>query len=239
MLEINICHLYPDLLNLYGDIGNIIIFKNRCLLMNIKVNLINVSIGDKFVPHDYDIVFFCGGQDKDQLIVSNDILKTKRNYIKDYIDSDGYLIAICGGYQLLGHYYQKLDGEKIIGLNILDIYTEAGTDRFIGDVIIYNEQYDETYVGFENHSGKTYINNLEPLGICKKGNGNDGESQKEGCIYKNTICTYLHGPFLSKNPEISDRIIADVIKNKYNRDICINLNNSFEKSAKKFLIDRL
>ena len=147
-MELNICHLYPDLLNVYGDVGNILILKHRAEARGIDVNIINVSINDEFNADDYDIVFFGGGQDFEQSIVSDDLMTNKKDGLSKYINSGKVLLAICGGYQLLGKYYTAPNGEKIEGLGILDIYTEGGDTRFIGDTVIYNEEFDETYVGF-------------------------------------------------------------------------------------------
>ena len=238
-MELNICHLYPDLLNVYGDVGNILILKHRAENRGIKVNVINVSINDEFNADDYDIVFFGGGQDYEQSIVSNDLMTNKKDELSRYINNGKVLIAICGGYQLLGKYYTAPNGEKIQGLGILDIYTEAGNNRFIGDTIIYNEDFNETYVGFENHSGRTYLNGLKPLGKCIHGYGNNGSDGYEGCIYKNTFCTYFHGSLLSKNPELADRILTLALSNKYD-DISLSpLDDTFEIKAKNVMIDRL
>lgn len=238
-MELNICHLYPDLLNVYGDVGNILILKHRAENRGIKVNVINVSINDEFNADDYDIVFFGGGQDYEQSIVSNDLMTNKKDELSRYINNGKVLIAICGGYQLLGKYYTAPNGEKIQGLGILDIYTEAGNTRFIGDTIIYNEDFNETYVGFENHSGRTYLNGLKPLGKCIHGYGNNGSDGYEGCIYKNTFCTYFHGSLLSKNPELADRILTLALSNKYD-DISLSpLDDTFEIKAKNVMIDRL
>ena len=174
-MEINICHLYPDLLNVYGDVGNILILKHRAELRGIKVNTVNVSMGDIFNADNYDIVFFGGGQDYEQGIVSPDLIKLKKSSMEQYIESGKVFLAICGGYQLLGKYYTTPDGVQLEGLGILDIYTEGGDKRFIGNTIIHNEDFNETYVGFENHSGRTYINDLLPLGKVKVGYGNNGE----------------------------------------------------------------
>ena len=195
-MELNICHLYPDLLNVYGDVGNILILKNRAESRGIKVNIINVSLKDNFNKDDYDIVFFGGGQDYEQSIVSEDLKNNKKEGLTEYVESGKVMIAICGGYQLLGKYYRAPNGEKLEGLGILDIYTEGGQKRFIGNTIIHNEEFNETYVGFENHSGRTYINDLKPLGKCIHGYGNNGEDGYEGCIYKNPYCTYFHGSLL-------------------------------------------
>ena len=237
-MELNICHLYPDLLNVYGDMGNILILKHRAEKRNIKVNIFNVSINDAFEPEKYDIVFFGGGQDFEQSIVSDDLLKNKAPGIREYIESGKVFLCICGGYQLLGKYYTTPAGEKLDGLGILDIYTEAGEKRFIGNTIVYNKEFDETYVGFENHSGKTYIGNLKPLGKVIIGYGNNGEDGYEGCIYKNTFCTYFHGSLLSKNPELADRLLKLALQNKYDEVAFAMLDDSLELKAKEFIINR-
>ena len=237
-MELNICHLYPDLLNVYGDLGNILALKYRAEKRGIKVNIINVSINDEFKNKDYDIVFFGGGQDYEQSIVSDDLIKTKGNNLKAYIDDFGVMLCICGGYQLLGKYYTTPDGEKLEGLGILDIYTEGGDTRFIGNTVIENEDTKETYVGFENHSGRTYIGDLKPLGKIISGYGNNGEDGYEGCIYKNTYCTYFHGPLLSKNPELSDRLLSLALNKRYDSVSLEPLDDTFELKAKEFMISR-
>lgn len=237
-LELNICHLYPDLLNVYGDIGNILILKYRAESRGVKVNIFNVSIGDSFEGENYDIVFFGGGQDYEQSIVSNDLIETKKFALTEYVESGRVFLSICGGYQLLGKYYTTPEGEKLPGLDVLDIYTEAGTKRFIGNTAIYNEEFDETYVGFENHSGRTYIGNLKPLGKVINGYGNNGEDGYEGCIYKNTYGTYFHGSLLSKNTELADRLIKTALERKYGDTIDLEpLDDSLEMKAKKYIIE--
>ncbi|NFM79978.1 glutamine amidotransferase [Clostridium botulinum] len=238
-MELNICHLYPDLLNVYGDIGNILVLKYRAEQRGIKINVSNVSIKDNFPIDKYDIALFGGGQDYEQSIVSKDMVETKKDDLTEYIEKGKVLLAICGGYQLLGKYYTTPEGEKLDGLNILDIYTEGGDIRFIGNTVIKNEEFNETYVGFENHSGRTYIGNLKPLGKVIAGYGNNGEDQEEGCIYKNTFCTYFHGSLLSKNPELADRLLSTALKNKYGEDINLEpLDDNLEIKAKEFIIHR-
>lgn len=239
-MELNICHLYPDLLNVYGDVGNILILKHRAELRGIKVNILNNSLNDAFNVDDYDIVLFGGGQDFEQSIVSNDLSGAKKDALEKYIEAGKVLIAICGGYQLLGKYYTAPNGEKINGLGILDIYTESGDTRFIGNTVIYNEDFNEYYVGFENHSGRTEINGLKPLGKCVHGYGNNGSDGYEGCIYKNTYCTYFHGSLLAKNPELADRFISTALSLKYGKEITLEpLDDSFEIKAKEYMINRL
>ena len=238
-MELNICHLYPDLLNVYGDVGNILILKHRAEERGIKVNLINLSLNDEFDAENTDILFFGGGQDFEQSIVSDDLKTIKKPMLKKYIEDEKVVIAICGGYQLLGNYYIAPNGEKIEGLGILDIYTEAGENRFIGNTVIYNEDFNETYVGFENHSGRTYINGLKPLGKCLHGYGNNGEDGYEGCIYKNTYCSYFHGSLLSKNPELADRFLNIALSKKYDNINLEKIDDSLELKAKEVMIKRL
>ncbi len=237
-MELNICHLYPDLLNVYGDLGNILILKHRAMQRGITVNVFNVSIGDTFEADKYDIVFFGGGQDYEQSIVSKDLMETKRDALINFIEDHKVFLCICGGYQLLGKYYTTPEGEKLQGLGVLDVYTEGGEKRFIGDTVIHNEDFNETYVGFENHSGRTFIGNHKPLGKVIAGYGNNGEDGYEGCIYKNTYCTYFHGSLLSKNPDLADRLILKALEHKYGEIQLEHLDDSFELSAKQFIINR-
>lgn len=239
-MELTICHLYPDLLNVYGDVGNVLILKYRAALRGINVNIVNCSLNENIYKENTDIIFFGGGQDYEQSIVSNDLNTVKKDSLIDYIEEGKVFLAICGGYQLLGKYYTAPNGEKIDGLGILNIYTEGGDNRFIGNTEIFNEQFNETYVGFENHSGRTYINDHMPLGKCIHGYGNNGEDGSEGCIYKNTFGSYFHGSFLSKNPEFADRLISLALKNKYGENIYLEpMNDHFELKAKKAIIERL
>ena len=213
-------------------------FKYRAEERGIKVNVVDVSLNDKFNKDEIDIVFFGGGQDYEQSIVSEDLKNNKEEVLRQYIEEDKVLLAICGGYQLLGKHYISPNGEKLQGLGILDIYTEGGEKRLIGNTVIYNEDFDETYVGFENHSGRTFINGLKPLGKCIHGYGNNGEDGYEGCIYKNTFCTYFHGSLLSKNPELADRFLKIALEKKYGSVELKKLDDTFELKAKEHIINR-
>lgn len=230
--------MYPDLLNVYGDVGNILILKYRAENRGIKTVISHVSVNDNFDAEKYDIVFFGGGQDYEQSIVSDDLKTKKRNDVIRYIEDSKVFLSICGGYQLLGKYYVTPKGEEIEGLHALNIYTTAGDKRFIGNTVIYNQDFNETYVGFENHSGKTYIGSLKPLGKVLAGYGNNGEDGYEGCIYKNTFCTYFHGSLLSKNPELADRLIFLALQRKYGKVILPPLDDTYELKAKEFIIKR-
>lgn len=213
-MKITIGHLYPDLLNLYGDRGNIISLKNRCIWRNIDVEVIQYKLNDEIDFNSLDIVFIGGGSDREQLLVGKRLLDIKSDF-QNYIEDNGVTLAICGGYQLLGHYY-KLQNEIINALGILDIYTESEPGRLIGNVVIQSNFLGEksTLVGFENHGGKTYINNNSPLGKTIVGFGNNGKDGGEGIIYKNTIGTYLHGPILPKNPNLTDYLIFKALEKK-------------------------
>lgn len=212
---LKLAHLYGNLLNTYGDNGNILMLKYVAKKMNIDLQTEIVSIHEPFEPEKFDLVFFGGGQDYEQKIVSEDI-QSKKDSLTTYIENNGVMLAICGGYQLLGHYYMGAQGEKIEGISALDHYTlSQDNNRFIGDVKIYNEEFDETYEGFENHNGRTFLGKGErPLGKIVEGYGNNGEDQSEGAIYKNTFCSYFHGPILARNENLATRLIQLALENK-------------------------
>mgnify|MGYP001057362353 CR=1 FL=1 len=236
-MELHICHLYPELLNMYGDIGNINILKYRAEKRGIDVTVHSHSVGDVFEAEKYDIVMLGGGQDFEMSIVSKDISAEKKEAVKSYIESGGVLLAICGGYQILGEYYRTPTGEKIDFLGILPFYTEGGEKRLIGNIVI--DVDGVKCVGFENHAGKTYIGDLMPLGKVLKGYGNNSEDGYEGVIYKNTFGTYLHGPFLSKNPEMADRLLKAALEKRYGGIVLESLKDTFELKAKEIMLNRL
>ncbi len=237
--ELNLCHLYPDLLNVYGDFGNILILKYRCEKRGIKANIHNVKIKDDFLEDEMDIVLLGGGQDFEQSIVSSDLME-KRDKIRDYIEDDGVFIGICGGYQLLGKHYITAKGETVSGLDILPIRTEQGDKRYINDIIIKDMLSENLFVGFENHGGHTFLSDgVVPLGKVVYGNGNNGKDGFEGVRYKNTIGTYLHGSLLSKNPNLADELIKKAINRKYKVDVELSkLDDTFEMKAKEEMIKR-
>lgn len=211
---IKILHLYPDLLNLYGDRGNIACLVKRLEWRGISAEVVKYTCDDTrpFDLSDIDIVFIGGGSDREQKIVCHRLLEHKKQ-LKDYVENNGVLIAVCGGYQLLGKYY-KLEDETIEGLDILDIYTEQGKKRLIGNVVLESDTVGGKIVGFENHGGRTYIGSHTPLGRVVYGFGNDDKSGYEGVVYKNVVATYLHGPLLPKNPRLCDFVLTNAIKRK-------------------------
>ena len=213
--QINIVHLYPDLLNLYGDRGNIACMEKRLKWRGISANVYECTNSDGSADlSGADILFLGGGSDREQEIVCG-LLRGKRDEIKAHVESGGALLAVCGGYQLLGKYYMTAK-TKIEGLDILDIYTNSGDTRLIGNVVLKCPMFDRPVVGFENHAGRTYLGEgVKTLGQVAYGNGNTGSSGYEGVIYKNTVATYLHGPLLPKNPQLCDYILSCALKRKY------------------------
>ena len=213
---LRVAHLYGDLMNTYGDNGNILMLKYVGEKLGAQMTFDIVSLEDTFNADDYDLVFFGGGQDYEQVIVSQD-LPSKAAEIKRFIENDGVMLAICGGFQFLGQYYIEASGRKIEGISAMNHYTlNQENNRFIGDIEIYNEEFDETYYGFENHQGRTFLSpDQKPLGRIIKGQGNNNEDGTEGLHYKNVFGSYFHGPILSRNARLAYRIIRQALLNKY------------------------
>jgi CobQ-like glutamine amidotransferase family enzyme len=241
-------------MNIYGDTGNIIALRKRAEWRGIEVVVKNISLkekvrqaGNNYVilkKGEVDIYFFGGGQDQSQSLVARDLESSgKGKIIKQEIERGIPLLAICGGYQLLGEYYlPRLDsgkagkphkGPKLKGVGLFPAYTIAGDTRMIGNIVI--ESQFGKLVGFENHSGKTYLKkDALHLGKILKGFGNNGEDQKEGCIYKNAIGCYMHGPLLPKNLELADWLITKALEVKYDKIIELKpLDNNLEHIAQQ------
>jgi CobQ-like glutamine amidotransferase family enzyme len=234
IVEIRICHLYPDLLNLYGDRGNILSLIKRCEWRDIPVHLSNISIGDRFDAGEHDIIFLGGGQDFEQEILSEDILCSKAGEIKNAVNNNKTFLCICGGYQMLGRYYRNQQGKEIKFLGAMDIYTETGKKRMIGNTLYRTDLYaGGDIVGFENHSGRTYLGSgVAPLAKVIKGYGNNGEDGGEGAVYKNVFCSYSHGALLPKNPKLADHILLKTLENKYGKPVELKmLDDSLEYKA--------
>lgn len=220
--DLNIAHLYGNLMNTYGDNGNILMLKYVAEKLGARVTVDIVSINDTFEQDDYDIVFFGGGQDYEQSIVAKD-LPSKKAALADYIANNKVVLAICGGFQLLGQYYVQANGVKIDGLGIMGHYTlNQHQNRFIGDIKIHNDEFNETYYGFENHQGRTFLSGGEKsLGRVVYGNGNNKEDQTEGVHYKNVYGSYFHGPILSRNVNLAYRLVTTALKKKYGSAISL------------------
>ncbi|MCD6323009.1 MAG: glutamine amidotransferase [Clostridiales bacterium] len=243
MDKLKVCHLYPDLLNLYGDRGNIIALEKRLEWRGLDMELINISVGDKFNSSEYDIVFIGGGQDFEQEVLLSDLSIEKKKNIKFSIEDGVVFLAICGGYQLLGTHYKSWDNIQYDFIGAIDIHTIGQKKRMIGD-FMFNCSEPElsglTVTGFENHSGRTYLGkSVKPLGTIKNGFGNNGEDKTAGARYKNVFCSYSHGPILPKNPVLSDYILETALKRKYGEYSLAPLNDITENNARNLIIDRL
>lgn len=235
-MELKICHLYPDLLNLYGDRGNIICMEKRLQWRGIGCSIEDLKYGDSDSLAAYDLIFIGGGQDFEQKLLMEDLQRGKGNNIKAAAEDGKSFLAICGGYQLLGHYYQMSDGTKCEYIGAIDICTVAGAKRMIGNTACRSEDIG-TLVGFENHAGKTYLSGgVRPLGTVLKGSGNNGEDGGEGARYKNVFATYYHGPVLPKNPELCDMLLKTALSRKYGTYELTPLDDSAENTAKRELL---
>jgi CobQ-like glutamine amidotransferase family enzyme len=208
---LRICSLYPSRMNIYADRGNILMLSERCRARGIEVELAACELGDPLDPAAHDLFYIGGGQDRDQLQVAEDLVATKRAALIEAVEDGKVLLAVCGGYQLLGEYYE-LGSRKVAGLGLVDLRTvrEPG-ERLIGNIAIETQigGVERTLAGFENHGGRTYLGaDAEPLGRVLKGHGNNGKDGLEGARRNNLFGTYLHGPLLPKNWWLADQLIA-------------------------------
>lgn len=243
MRELKILYLYPDLLELYGDYGNIQVLTYRAKQRDISLLIDSYSIGDpKPDFSSYDLVFAGGGADNEQSILAEDLLQYK-DEIKKAIEKGVFFLLICGAYQLFGKYYKDVEGNIIPGLEIFDYYTEASSDRkkrCIGNIVIEVtlEDFSTKVIGFENHGGQTF-GITHPFGKVLFGNGNRFEDEEEGFFFKNVIATYLHGPLLAKNPDLTDYILRSCLNHKYQENISLSpLNDEFETLCRNQLLDQ-
>ena len=219
-MKLRICHLYGNLMNTYGDNGNLLMLQHRAKKLGYEVETTLISLEEDFNAEDFDIVMFGGGQDYEQTVVAKD-LQNKKDALIQYIEDNGVVVAICGGFQLLGRYYVNASGERLNGISAIDVYTNGQfPNRLIGDIEIFNEEFGETYLGYENHIGRTYLGkNMKPLGKVVKGYGNNEEDHVEGCHYKNVFCSYFHGPILVRNQHLADRIIEAAAQRQRSKNI--------------------
>lgn len=244
-MKLAIGYLYGDLMNIYGDTGNITALTKRAEWRGIEVEIKVKSLKSKIKKGEIDLFFFGGGQDQAQELVASDLIKSgKGEAIKAEVERGVPLLAICGGYQLLGEYYEPFDGPKLPGVELFPAYTVASSDRMIGNIVVQSSESlkadseaslktDDYLIGFENHSGKTYLKeNGKPLGKVKKGFGNNGEDQTEGCLYKNAIGCYMHGSLLPKNPNLADWLLQKALEIKSGKEIKLKpLDDSLEIQA--------
>ena len=216
-MTVRLCHLYPDLMNIYADRGNIAVFRNRLAWRGIELAITEVGLGESIEPNAHDLYYLGGGQDRDQNLVAEDLLD-KADVIRSAADAGAAQLYVCGGIQLAGHWYVTADGTRLDGLGILDLTTEAGDSRLIGDLVIDAtiDGEQRQVVGYENHVGRTRLGaGATPLGRVVNGHGNDGADGTEGCITNRVIGTYLHGPLLPKNPWIADMLLRWALEHHY------------------------
>ena len=242
MYALKICHLYPDTLNLYGDRGNIVCMQKRMEWRGLKVDVDEICVGKAFNPAEYDIYFIGGGQDFEQSVLLNDLKGEKGKAIVDAVNDEKVFLTICGGYQLLGQYYKTWDGKQCDFLGAIDVHTIGEKKRMVGDFMFRLNDADggHNVVGFENHSGKTYLGDgVKPLGAIISGHGNNGEDGTEGARYKNVFATYSHGPLLPKNPKLCDHILKTALSRKYPNVTLDTLDDLFENNAFQFMENRM
>ena len=241
-MELKICHLYPDVLNLYGDRGNILCMRRRMEWRGIRCSVTEVPLGVQDDLSGYDLFFIGGGQDFEQTVLLGDLNAGRVECLRSAAEDGKAFLCICGGYQLLGTGYRTADGQMCEYTGILDLYTEGSADRMIGNYAfrLGPESGGGIVVGFENHGGRTRLGpGLSPLGTVLKGYGNNGQDGTEGVRYKNVFGTYSHGPLLPKNPHLCDHILTAALTRKYGAAELPPLDDSAETAAQRYMTERL
>ncbi|MGA8458808.1 MAG: glutamine amidotransferase [Streptosporangiaceae bacterium] len=215
---VRICHLYPRLLSVAGDRGNLFAIMQRCAWRGIRFSVTDADVGDVPDFTESDLILVHGGQDREMTAAARDLAE-KAGPLREAIEGNAVVLAVCAGYQLLGHYYAPSEGPRIEGIDVLDVVTEAGPTRFIGHVAVdcdFGSGNRGQLTGFENHSGRTRLGSgAEPLGRVLAGGGNNGEDGTEGARYREVYATYLHGPLLPKNPWLADHLISRALEHRY------------------------
>jgi CobQ-like glutamine amidotransferase family enzyme len=216
-VKIVVGHLYPDYLNIYADRGNIAVLSRRAAWRGHELEVRAVSVGDPLQPDEHDLLYVGGGQDREQALVAQD-LAAKAEDVRRAVAGGAAVLAVCGGYQLLGRSYRDLHGTELPGIGLLPLDTAAGERRMIGDVLLECELEPgvrRTLAGFENHVGRTRLDpGADPLGRVVAGFGNDGESGFEGCRVGRVVGTYLHGPLLPRNPWFADWLLGQALAHR-------------------------
>ena len=241
-MKLVLVHLYPDLMNVYGDRGNIITLERRCAWRGIELEVRARTLGEALDPEEADLIFFGGGQDREQGVVAADLIGQKAAAIKRSVEEGAALLAVCGGYQLLGKFFRMGNGEELPGIGLFDAWTVAGERRCIGNVVIDCgwDASGRQLVGFENHSGKTYLGpGCEPLGRVRHGFGNNGEDKAEGAVYKTAFGCYLHGSLLPKNPWFADHLILQALRRRAGSETRLEpLDDRLENLAHETMVAR-
>ena len=225
-------HLYPSLMNIYGDRGNILCLQRRCRLRDIELTVTPLDVGDELRSADFDLLFMGGAQDREQTLVCQDLAATK-SALRDAVEDGVVFLGVCGGYQLSGRFYRGADGIDMGGAGVFDLYTlhpGPKAKRLIGNLVA--EWEGGSLAGFENHGGRTYLGSgCEPLARVLRGHGNDGESGFEGARYRNAFGSYLHGPILPKNTAFADRLVSLALERRYGDGTLGPLDDSLEQLA--------
>ncbi len=213
-MKIVVGHLYPEYLNIYADRGNIAVLAKRALWRGHELEVRAISAADSIEPGAQDLLYIGGGQDREQALVAHDLAR-KAEQVLAAASAGVAVLAVCGGYQLLGRFYRFRDGTELPGVGLFPLHTIAGERRMIGDVLLDCDWAGRTLAGFENHAGRTYLEpGAEPLGRVVAGFGNDGQSGFEGCRVGRAVGTYLHGPLLPRNPWLADWLLAQAIAHR-------------------------
>ncbi len=210
-MRIRVGHLYPDYLNIYADRGNIAVLAERARLRGHELDVRSIGMGDRVPAGQIDLFYVGGGQDREQALVARD-LAAKADPLHEAAGAGAAFLAVCGGYQLLGRFYRDAGGVELPGIGLLPLHTIAGRRRMIGDVLLDCTWAGRTMAGFENHAGRTILDDgAEPLGRVVSGFGNDGATGAEGCRRQRVYGTYLHGPLLPRNPWFADHLLAEAL----------------------------
>jgi lipid II isoglutaminyl synthase (glutamine-hydrolysing) len=212
-MKIRVGHLYPDYLNIYADRGNIAVLARRAAWRGHELEVDPIGMNEPVEPGAHNLYYIGGGQDREQALVAQDL--AGKEGLLEAVDAGAALLAVCGGYQLLGRFYRERSGAELPGVGLFPLHTVAGERRMIGDVLLDCELVPgrrETLAGFENHAGRTILEaGAEPLGRVVAGFGNDGESGFEGCRVGRAVGTYLHGPLLPRNPWLADWLLGEAL----------------------------
>ena len=238
-MKLRIAHLYPRLMNIYGDQGNIQALKYRCHQRGISTLINPIRPQDPLKPGSFDLLFAGGGQDQQQLIIQKD-LRQRKKLLLQAVRQGIPMLVICGSYQLFGHYFKPFKGPKLKGIGLINAYTIASKQRKIGNILIKtNFLQPQTLIGFENHSGNTFLKaNTQPLGKVKLGFGNNDQDKTEGARINNLFGCYLHGSLLPKNPHFADYLIQLALEKKYGSVKLKPLNDQLEYQAHQQIINR-
>ncbi len=234
--KLTIAWLYGGMMNIYGDRGNVLALAQRARWRGIEPAVIEIGLGDP-IPEGVDVFFFGGGQDQAQIAVSQDLAGAKGDEVKAAVEDGAALLSVCGGYQLLGHEYRPHGAEPLPGIGLFDVTSTAGPERFIGNVVVDSNW--GTLVGFENHSGLTYLGEgSSPLGRVRVGRGNNGKDGTEGVVVKRAIGCYLHGALLPKNPALADWLIEGGLTRRYGSAHLAPLGDEIETLAHERAVAR-